>query len=93
MTFVRMGIETMLPEMTENLMDMFLVFCRVIGVDEDVVEVDGDIYVQKVTENVIHESLESSRGIGQSKRHDKPFKRTIVSPEGCLPFVSICNVD
>ena len=64
MTFVRMGIETMLPEMTENLMDMFLVFHRVVGVDEDVIEVDGNIYVQKVTENVVHESLESGWGIG-----------------------------
>ena len=64
MTFVRTGIETMFLETTENLTDMFLVFCRVVEVDEDVIKVDGNIYVQKVTKNVVHESLESGWGIG-----------------------------
>ena len=64
MTFVRTGIKTMFPEMTENLADMFLVFRRFVRVDEDVVKVDGNIYVQKVTKNVVHESLESGWGIG-----------------------------
>ena len=93
MTFVRTGIKTMFPEMTENLADMFLVFRRFVRVDEDVVKVDGNIYVQKVTKNVVHESLESGWGIGQSERHDKPFKRTIASLEGHLPLVSVHNAD
>ena len=58
MTLVRTGIETMFAEMTEDLSDMLLVFCRVVGVDEDVVKVDGNINVEEVAEDVIHESLE-----------------------------------
>ena len=93
MTLVRTGIETMFPETTEDLTDMLLVFHRVIGVDEDVVKVDGDINVEEVAEDVIHESLESGRSIGQSEGHNKPFKRSVASLECHLPFITFCNAD
>ena len=93
MALVRTGIETMFPEMTEDLMDMLLVFRRVIGVDEDVIKVDGDINIEEVAEDVIHESLESSWSIGQSEGHNKPFKRSIASPECHLPFITFRNAD
>ena len=64
MTLVRTGIETMFAETTENLVDMLLVFRRVVRVDEDVVKIDGNIYVEEITKDVIHESLESSWSIG-----------------------------
>ena len=93
MTLVRTGIEAMFPETMEDLADMLLVFRRVIGVDEDVVKVNGNINVEEVTEDVIHESLESGRSIGQSERHNKPFKGSIASPECRLPFVTFRNAD
>ena len=60
MALVRMGIETMFPEMTEDLMDMLLVFRRVVGVDEDVIKVDGDINVE---EGKAAGALDSLKGI------------------------------
>ena len=72
---------------------MLLVFCRVVGVDENVIEVDGNIYVEEITKDVIHESLESSWSIGQSERHNKPFEGSVASPECCLPFVTFRNAD
>ena len=67
MTLVRTGIETMFPETTEDFADMLLVFRRVVGVDENVVKVDGNIYVEEITKDVIHESLEGGQSIGQSE--------------------------
>ena len=86
MTLVRTGIETMFAETTENLVDMLLVFHRVIGVD-------GDISVEEVAEDVFHESLESGQSIGQPKRHNKPFEGSIMSPKCRLPFVTFHNAD
>ena len=93
MTLVRTGIETMFPETTEDLVDMLLVFRRVVRVDEDVVKVDGNINVEEVAEDVIHESLESGWSIGQSERHNKPFEGSIASLECRLPFITFRNAD
>ena len=46
-----------------------------------------------MTEDVVHEMLESCRSIGKSKRHNKPFKRTIAGSESGFPFITVCNMD
>ena len=53
---------------------MSLVLGHIFGINEDIVEVDDDANVEEVAENVIHEALESSRGVRKSERHNKPFK-------------------
>ena len=58
MAFIWMSKETISSEMAENLMDMLLMVCRVIGVDEDVIKIDDHMNIQEVTKNVIHKSLE-----------------------------------
>ena len=60
---------------------MSLVLGHIFGIDEDIVEVDDDANVKEVTENVIHEALESGRGICKSERYNEPFKRAIASAE------------
>ncbi len=60
----------------------------IIGIDEDVVEVYDYRNIKHVSKNVIHEALERRRSIGESKRHDTPFKGAIVGPEGCFPFIT-----
>ena len=42
---------------------MSLVLRYIFGINEDVVEVDDDANVEEVTENVIHEALESGGGM------------------------------
>jgi hypothetical protein len=44
-----------------------------VGEDEDVINVDKDEPVQHVTENIIHQSLEHCRGVGEAKRPDQVF--------------------
>jgi len=53
---------------------MFSVYLNVVGVDEDVVEVDDNTDIKHVGEDVVHKSLERHWGIGESKRHNLPFK-------------------
>ncbi|EKM75789.1 hypothetical protein AGABI1DRAFT_45772, partial [Agaricus bisporus var. burnettii JB137-S8] len=38
-------------------------------------------------------ALESGGRIGESKRHNQPFKGTIASTESSFPFVTISNAD
>ena len=72
---------------------MSLVLGHIFRINEDIVKVDDDTNVEEVTENVIHEALESGRGIRKSERHNKPFKRAIVSMESGLPFFTISNTN
>ena len=44
-TFIRFSIETMLPEVSEQFVDVFLVLFEIVGVDKDVIEIDHDAFV------------------------------------------------
>jgi len=48
---------------------MIPVLRDVIGIDQDVVQVNHYAHIQEVREHVIHEVLESDWGVSQSKRH------------------------
>ncbi|KIK14086.1 hypothetical protein PISMIDRAFT_44600, partial [Pisolithus microcarpus 441] len=76
LTLLWFGIETVLLESVKNLVNMFFVVLYIIGVHKDGVD----------------ETLESCRGIGKSKWHNKPLIGSITSPEGHFPFISIGNV-
>ena len=41
----------------------------------------------------IHNVLESSGCIGESERHYMPLKGAVASPESCLPFVALPDLD
>ena len=51
------------------------------------------MYIQEITENVVHESLERRRSIDQPKRHNKPFKGVVAGPKGGFPFIAFHNAD
>ena len=50
-------------------------------IDKDVIEIDDDSEVKEVCKNVVHEVLESCRGIGKALRHNTPLIRF-----GRMPF-------
>jgi len=72
---------------------MLVMFGHVIQVDEYIIQIDYDTDIQKVRENVIHESLEGRGSIDKTKRHYRPFKLSIVCPECSLPFITISNAN
>ena len=73
-TLSRVQEETVLPEPLEHLSDMFDMLFRVLGVDEDVVEVDDHEHVKEVREDVVHEVLEGGRCICEPKGHHTPLE-------------------
>ena len=73
-------------------MDMFLVKFFVVRIDKDVVKVDDYADIEHVREDVVHESLKSGWRISESKRHDLPFKQSVVGLECSLPFITFSNV-
>ncbi len=68
---------------------MFPVLHGVVGINEDVVKIYDCENVKHVSKNIVHKALEHHRSIGESKRHNTPFKGAIVGPEGCFPCITI----
>ena len=72
--FLCFGIKTSLAEALEYFFHMPVMFGHVIQVDEYVIQIDHNTDIQKVRENVIHESLESCGSIGKAEGHYRLFK-------------------
>ena len=62
---------------------------RIIGIDKNVVEVNDNVDVEQVTEDVLHEALESSRSVAEPERHNQHLEEPEAGPEGGLPFVAL----
>ena len=73
-TFLCFGIKTSLTETSEYFFYMSVIFRHVIRVDEYIIQIDHDTDIQKVGENVIHESLKGHRSIGKTEGDYRPFK-------------------
>ncbi len=69
-------------------MYVFPVLCRIVGINEDVVKVYDYGNIKHVSENIIYKALERCGSIGESKRHDTPFKGAVAGLEGCFPFIT-----
>ena len=72
--FLCFGIKTSLAEMLKYLFYIPVMFGHVICVDKYIIQINHDTNIQKVGENVVHESLEGCRNIGITKRYYRPFK-------------------
>ena len=44
-TFIRFGVETMFPQASEQFTDVFLVLFEIVGIDEDIIEIDHNAFV------------------------------------------------
>jgi len=72
--FLYFGIKTSLVEMLEYFFYMPVMLRHVIRVDEYIIQIDHNTDIQKIRENVVHESLEGHRSISKTKGHYRPFK-------------------
>jgi len=78
----------------EDMLGAFLLGSGVGGEDEEVIHVDDEpSFCDHVPEGVIHESLESGRGVGEAEEHDSRFKETFMGDEGGFPLMSIFDAD
>ena len=61
--------------------------------DDDVVDVDGDLSsVDEVLEDVVHYQLEHRRQVCQSKEHDCWLEQSLVRSECRFPFISLFDL-
>ena len=88
-TFIGTSVQSVLSELAENFFNVFPITVRVVGEDEDVVEVDNDADVQEVLENVVHEPLKCGRGVGESERHHEPFEGSVSCSERGLSLIAL----
>ena len=78
----------------ENATDLFGVGYEVGGSDEEIIHIDDKPpFSDHVSEQVIHELLECSRGIKKAKEHDGRFKESFVYDKSHLPLVAIFDAD
>jgi len=62
--------------------------------DEDIVQVDNNHSLQdEVMEDLVHHCLEGRGAVCQAKVHHEGFKQATIRVEGCLPFITILDVD
>ena len=43
--FIRFGVETVFPKASEQFTDVFLVLFKIVGIDEDIIEIDHNAFV------------------------------------------------
>ena len=65
----------------------------ILGVDQNIIQIDYHTHIQQVCKNAVNEALECSWSIGKSKRHNKPFIGAITGVEGSFPFIPWSNAD
>ena len=93
LTLVSLSIEPIPMESGKDLPDVGRVLLRIIRVYQDIIQVYDYRDVNHIGKDVIHEPLETRRGVGEPLGHHKPLERPISSPEGGFPFVTIGNAD
>ena len=93
LTLVGLSIELVSMESGKDFLDMGRVLLWIVGVYQDIIQVYDYGDVNHVGEDVIHEPLETRRGIGEPLGHHQPLERPIPGPEGGFPFVAIGGAD
>ena len=86
-TFFWSEAKSCLSEFLEHGFDVMQVLIEGVGIDDNIVKVDEHASAELVTEDGIHEPLESCRSIAESKGHNVPFESSFRSVEACLLFV------
>jgi hypothetical protein len=67
---------------------MFFMGCKIFGINEDIIQIDNNTYVQHIHKNAIDKALESGQSISESFRHNQPLIRAIVPLESSFPLIS-----
>ena len=89
-TLLEVGKKAVFPQFLENLSDGIDVsLAWVLGVDEDVIEVNNDKDIKFLGQDLVNVALEAGRGIGQPKRYYLVLKVALASPESRLPFIAL----
>ena len=92
-TFLWLGKEIVFSEASKDFVDVFLMGLEVLGVYQDVIQIDDNADIKEIHEDAIDKSLESCGSICQAEGHDIPLEGPIPCVEHGFPFITFCNVD
>jgi len=73
-TFFYFGIKASLAKMLKYFFYILVMLGHVIRVDEYIIQVNHNTDIQKIRENIVHESVENCGSIGKAEGHYRPFK-------------------
>ena len=77
LTFLWLGKEIVLSEASEDFADVFLMGLEVLGVYQDVIQIDDNTDIKEICKDTIDKSLKGCRSICQAEGHDIPLEGTI----------------
>jgi len=91
--FFCFSLKTSLVEMLEYFFNMLMVFGHIVWVDKYIIQIDYDTDIQKIKEDVIHESLKSYRSISKTKEYYRPLKWFIMYLKSSFLFITASNTN
>lgn len=85
------NIQLVLQEPLGYSLHMSGVLSRIFGVDQNVIKVNKYKTIQEISQYIINQVLENSRGIGEPEGHYQVFKIADGGFECGLPFVPLLD--
>jgi len=89
LSFLWFGIQPVLPELAEDLLDLFMVSSFIGRINENIVEVDDNTNVQHISEDVVHKVLESPKGITNHSNESYLVQKVVFHSS---PSVSVLQI-
>jgi hypothetical protein len=89
--FALLGLEIQIGffEASKNFMYNLSVFIESGAPNKNIIQIDCNFaFSNQICEDSVHQRLERGGRVGKPKEHDAWFKKTLVSDEGCLPFIA-----
>jgi hypothetical protein len=68
-TFLELGIQLVFLQPLKHLLEVLRMLLQGATIDQNVIYVNDDKVIKPLSENVIHESVECGRCIGEPKMH------------------------
>ena len=72
---------------------MFDMILFIQGENENIIQIDDNKNIQKISKNGVKKPLKARGGVGKSKWHDKPLEGTVASMKGSFPLITQSNPD
>ena len=87
LSFWKPNCQAVLPTEEKNLSEMILMRREILGKEKDVIHIDEAEW--KITQNLIHKTLERVTSISESKGHAKKMEHPKGGPDGCRRKVDV----
>ena len=93
LTLFRFSKELVLVQAPKHFPNVLDVVLHIVRIDQDVVKVYYHADIEHICKDRVDKSLESGRGIGETKGHHLPFIGAIVSTEGSFPLIALSDAN